>query len=128
MPTRFSCAQFACVTCVILLPDIAVPADYTSPESIAAITSTVALPPFTPRSIVIKASEADNVEDGAADDDAAAVTSLAAELTAASKTPALAALKDRLAPADFEKDDDSNGHIGFITGESCTIIMMHNDA
>jgi ubiquitin-activating enzyme E1 len=76
-----------------------------------------ALPPWEPKGGVrIKASDADATVEGA-DDDGEAVAALTAQLrAAAADAPALAAL--RLVPAEFEKDDDANHHIAFITAAS----------
>jgi hypothetical protein len=79
----------------------------------ALAAAEAALPPWAPRAVRIKTDEADATVEGG-DDDAEAVAAATASLRAAAADgAALAAL--RLAPAEFEKDDDANHHIAFIT-------------
>ena len=79
----------------------------------ALAAAEAALPAWAPRSVRIKADEADATVEGGDDDAEAVAAAVAALRAAAADAPALAAL--RLAPADFEKDDDANHHIAFIT-------------
>jgi ubiquitin-activating enzyme E1 len=75
-----------------------------------------AIIPFTPKQVRIKADENDATVEGG-DDDGEAVANLTATLRAAAADPvSLKAL--HLIPAEFEKDDDTNHHIAFITSAS----------
>jgi len=80
-----------------------------------AAAAAVALPPFAPKAVTIATNEKDKAAVDVAEDDEpaiaaarAALTALAAEFAAGRPAPALA-------PAEFEKDDDANGHIDFLT-------------
>eukprot|EP00753_Platysulcus_tardus_P002769 PLAT11883.1.p2 GENE.PLAT11883.1~~PLAT11883.1.p2 ORF type:complete len:1075 (+),score=593.60 PLAT11883.1:102-3227(+) len=68
--------------------------------------------PFVPKSARIKVGDEDDVEEGM-DDDAEVLAALSAELSADAYLAGIDA--DKVTAADFEKDDDSNHHIDFIT-------------
>ena len=113
-------------------------AEQGSPEGVAKIASTVDLPEFKPKTLKIKESEEDKTEEGA-EDDREVSGALAQRVTvggclhcgccrrlqqvAQHLTEELRAKADRvdgfkgvnLNPSSFEKDDDSNHHIDFIT-------------
>jgi len=72
----------------------------------------VQIKPFAPKSMKIKVNDQDTTQEGA-DEDADVVERLAAELALISPSPDTAA---RIAPTEFEKDDDANFHVAFMAG------------
>jgi ubiquitin-activating enzyme E1 len=94
---------------------VELPADYNDTASLAAILSTMKVPEFVPKNARIKASETDTTEEGA-DDDGEAVATLTRQLSELATK--LSGSISKLAGAEFEKDDDSNHHIDFITAAS----------
>ena len=78
-------------------------------EQLRAIAKKSVVAPFVPRSVTIKADDKDQAEEGGADDQTIA-DQLFEELGKIGDVQAM-----RLEPVDFEKDDDSNFHILFIT-------------
>ena len=97
---------------------VPMPAGWDSHDVIDPILAGISVPPFVPKGVKIKTSETDTTVEGG-DDDADAVASLTSQLQAtaaaggSSSGTSLAGVN--LTPADFEKDDDSNHHIDFIT-------------
>jgi len=83
-------------------------------DAIAKMAGQVKLSSFQPKDVKIKVDEKDNTREGCVDDDEA-VRALIAEMSAMGKT-----LKNgkQCTPADFEKDDDSNFHIAFISASA----------
>jgi len=84
-------------------------------DRIKEITDTVNVPPFVPKSgikIAVTDSEAQAAAEGAVSD-SALLEQLMAQLPAADSFGKL-----RIMPHEFEKDDDSNGHIDFIVAAS----------
>lgn len=77
---------------------------------IAKLAAEVKFADFKPREMKIKVDDKDTTKEGCQDDDEA-VRQLSAQMSALGKQ--LEASK-KLDPADFEKDDDTNFHIGFI--------------
>jgi len=96
--------------------DVVLPDDFDSIEVVGPLLDEVApsIPAFVPRVVRIKTREDEAVPEGGGDDDDEAVRRLTAELQ--SYIPELGALAFN--PAEFEKDDDSNGHIDFVTAAS----------
>ena len=77
------------------------------------VLAQVKVPEFTPRSNVRVQTNDNEPVSNAAAEDSAAIDELAAAL------PVPASLAGyRMQPLDFEKDDDSNGHIDFVTAAS----------
>ncbi|XP_063956130.1 ubiquitin-like modifier-activating enzyme 6 isoform X1 [Lytechinus pictus] len=87
-------------------------------ETIEAILANVPVPPFVPSSKRIVTDESEGKEEKTEGAGATDMTSAAKELKAALKSGKAASALLRLTPAEFEKDDDSNGHIDFITAAS----------
>mmetsp|Transcript_75622 Transcript_75622/g.175329 ORF Transcript_75622/g.175329 Transcript_75622/m.175329 type:complete len:1032 (-) Transcript_75622:152-3247(-) len=83
-------------------------------EAIARMTAAVRLGTFQPKDVKIKVDDRDTTREGCLDDDDA-VRALAVEMAELGKR-----LKDSkpCAPAEFEKDNDSNFHIGFIAASA----------
>lgn len=108
---------------------INLPAGYDTDSVIGPVLDGISLPPFAPKNVKLKADEKDTTVEGA-EDDSLVVAALTAELekigesyatsSSSSSSSATAANNDnvKLYPADFEKDDDSNHHIDFITAAS----------
>jgi ubiquitin-activating enzyme E1 len=96
---------------------VEVPADWDSTESLGRIASGVHLPPFAPKKVAIKSGDDDQTVEGGEDDDKVAAT-LVGELTALAADAPGKIEAGKFFPADFEKDDDSNHHIDFITAAS----------
>lgn len=96
------------------------PTNWASPESIAKNAATAPVPTWAPRQEVIKTDEdGDEVKEGAADDEVATQQAAIRLAAHAEASPALLAeMAERLAPEEFEKDDDSNHHIDFVTAAS----------
>jgi ubiquitin-activating enzyme E1 len=94
--------------------DTPLPAGWDSPAVLGPALA--ALPPatFVPKSVRIKSGEGDTTVEGG-DDDGQAVEEATRRLTELAPA-ALTALT--FAPAEFEKDDDSNSHIDFIAATS----------
>jgi ubiquitin-activating enzyme E1 len=103
---------------------IALPANWNTPEVLLPMLSHVEVPPFAPKVVVVKTDERDNTTMEGAEDDRDVVARLTAELTAIAEgqasdlVPASGLDSIALFPAEFEKDDDSNHHIDFITQAS----------
>lgn len=81
------------------------------------IIASIDVPEFVPKSQRIKASETDTTEEGA-DDDGDAIRELTAKLNAVKEGVLAEGKPLALAAAEFEKDDDTNHHIDFITAAS----------
>lgn len=80
---------------------------------IKAVADSIQVPPFTPKSgVKIQVNENEPVPEGG-DNDASQLSSLMKQLPAPSSLAGY-----RLLPAEFEKDDDTNYHIDFITAAS----------
>ena len=92
---------------------VALPPGYDSPAVLGPINASIVLPDFVPKAVKIKASETDDTVEGA-DDDRDAVAALTAELSALAASGSVAGAP-RLTAAEFEKDDDTNHHIDFVT-------------
>jgi len=84
----------------------------TDRDAIKKMAAAVSLTPFKPKEMKIKVDDKDTTREGAADDDEA-VRKLAEELSSISGTAAGAT--SSIEAAQFEKDDDTNFHIAFIT-------------
>lgn len=82
-------------------------------EAVAKMAATVELTAFQPKEVKIKVDDKDTTREGCLDDDDA-VRILAAKMAESTQ------LKDskQCEPADFEKDDDSNFHISFISSSA----------
>jgi len=80
-------------------------------EVVAKMAAAVEVAQFQPKEVRIKVDDKDTTREGCVDDDEA-VRALAAKMADLGKQ-----LKDskQCVPADFEKDDDSNFHISFIS-------------
>jgi ubiquitin-activating enzyme E1 len=94
------------------------PNGWDSTASLAAELAKIPVPEFRPTNVRIKANEKDTVVEGGEDDGPfcdAAVAKLR-QLASSLGPDGLKNLK--FTPAEFEKDDDSNGHIDFITAAS----------
>ncbi|ORX70907.1 ubiquitin-activating emzyme E1 [Linderina pennispora] len=81
-------------------------------EHIKAVATAVSIPPFAPKSGV-KIQVNENDDSGSGDADASQLDELINSMPDPSSFAGV-----RLSPADFEKDDDSNFHIDFITAAS----------
>lgn len=94
---------------------VELPAGWDTPEILTPLVTAVPVPEFAPRVVRIKTGEADQTVEGG-DDDREAVLATGKKLSelATSLGPAGMA-KLKLSAAEFEKDDDSNHHIDFIT-------------
>ena len=80
-------------------------------EYVKKVASAVMVPEFEPKAgVKIQVTESENVEQSV---DQAAIDEISAKLPLPSSMPGF-----RLIPADFEKDDDTNFHIDFITAAS----------
>lgn len=90
---------------------VAPPAGSHTREVLAPMLERVAVPEFVPRKVAIKSSDEDRVEEGG-DDDATVCEELTAQLNALDKAEVA---RLTIAPQQFEKDDDTNFHIDFIT-------------
>jgi len=88
-------------------------------EAFKVAASRVKLEPFRPKTVKIKVDANDTTVEGSADDDVvlAALMREVAKLGESSKNATVV-------PADFEKDDDSNFHIDFIT--ACSNLRARN--
>jgi len=88
-------------------------------DQIKEMVGKVHVPPFSPQQgVKIKSGETDTTEEGAEDDEQK-VANLIAELGQLDKTKYPIGESGRcFEPAQFEKDDDSNYHISFITQAS----------
>ena len=96
--------------------NVQLPAQWDSPANFEAAVSKIQVPDFQPKNVHIKSGENDKTEEGA-EDDRPVCDALVAKLSAiASNASGLSGYK--LTPAEFEKDDDSNHHIDFITAAS----------
>ncbi|KZW04092.1 ubiquitin activating enzyme [Exidia glandulosa HHB12029] len=81
---------------------------------IKAVANAVQIPPFTPKSgVKIQVNENEPVGEDGGDADAENLSQLMKQLPAPSTLAGY-----RVIPADFEKDDDSNYHVDFITATS----------
>ncbi len=103
-------------SCLGVLP----PSNWNDPEALAKNAATAPVPAWAPKQEVIKTDEdGDDVKEGAADDEVA-VQRAAQRLSehAAASPSLLADMAERLSPEEFEKDDDSNHHIDFVTAAS----------
>ncbi len=98
---------------------VELPPRWTDPATLVPVLEGITFPPFVPStSVRIKAGENDKTEEGA-DDDVPVYRAGAAKLSALAGTLDAATMKQyRLTPLEFEKDDDSNHHIAFITTAS----------
>ena len=99
---------------------VPLPADWNNPEALGKACATLDLPEWAPKKEVIKTDEdGDDVKEGAADDESV-VQQQAKQLAelAAGDAASLTSLAEKLTPEEFEKDDDSNHHIDFITAAS----------
>jgi len=83
-------------------------------EVVRKMAAGVELAQFRPKEVKIKVDDKDTTREGCLDDDEQ-VRALAAQMAELGKT-----LKDskQCVPADFEKDDDSNFHISFISASA----------
>ncbi|XP_030832808.1 ubiquitin-like modifier-activating enzyme 6 isoform X2 [Strongylocentrotus purpuratus] len=107
------------VSCARLLAavyNIPVSEDDLSKERLDAILAGVAVPPFVPSSKRIVTDESEGKE--GEEDESTDMSSASKEITAAIRSGKAVPGLLRLTPAEFEKDDDSNGHIDFITAAS----------
>ena len=88
---------------------------HTDEASFRKVLSNIAVPEFTPRSNVkIQVTENEAAQPSSANnDDNSDLTELVSSLPSASSLAGF-----RLTPMEFEKDDDSNHHIDFITASS----------
>ena len=97
---------------------LTLPAGWAEPAALSALLATIIVPAFAPKNVTIKTGDADAAVEGGADD-AEAAAAVSKELSAlgaavlAGTTPAFT-----LAPAEFEKDDDSNHHVDFVAAIS----------
>jgi ubiquitin-activating enzyme E1 len=83
-----------------------------SREEIARIASKVTVSPFVPKEMKIKADDKDNTVEGSADDE----TELRAKIASVSNLVDQLQMSDiEVIPHEFEKDDDTNFHIEFIS-------------
>eukprot|EP00388_Colpodella_angusta_P007581 GDKJ01021329.1.p1 GENE.GDKJ01021329.1~~GDKJ01021329.1.p1 ORF type:complete len:1075 (-),score=296.33 GDKJ01021329.1:141-3365(-) len=89
-------------------------------EEVRAISKRCTVKPFKSRHITIKTSETDTSVEGAADDEEV-VKKLCNQLSDAAQFGANAT---KVTPAEFEKDDDTNYHIDFIT--ACANLRARN--
>ncbi|KAI8322085.1 ubiquitin activating enzyme [Martensiomyces pterosporus] len=82
-------------------------------DHIKRAAAAIDIPPFTPKSgVKIQVNDSDNAEESGSND-VSRLDELAASLPDPSSFAGV-----RLSPADFEKDDDTNFHIDFITAAS----------
>jgi len=90
------------------------------PEQVKKMASMVEVVEFRPKEMKIKVDDKDTTREGCADDDES-VRKLVGEMAALGEK-----LKSSrpLAPAEFEKDDDGNFHIGFIA--ACANLRARN--
>ncbi|ELU01065.1 hypothetical protein CAPTEDRAFT_224089 [Capitella teleta] len=114
----FACAKmYACVNNIDISPDDS------SVESLSAILRSVNVPEFTPRNKKIVTDEsAKKPEDEETGDDSDAVAAQHIEEASRRHGGQMSAMK----PAEFEKDDDLNGHMDFITSASNLRAAMYN--
>lgn len=119
-----SCARLLAAVC-----NIPVKEDDLKQSSIEAILAEVAVPQFVPSSkrIVtdeseVKEPEKEEVGFGNVTDMKTAASDLMAAVKSGKATPDFL----QVTPADFEKDDDSNGHIDFITAASNLRATMYS--
>jgi ubiquitin-activating enzyme E1 len=91
---------------------VSLPEGWSTPDVLGPLLERVTVEPFVPRSVRIKADDGDATNEGA-DDDEVVVERLIGELRAVADKEDLS--KVALAPAEFEKDDDTNFHVDFIT-------------
>jgi ubiquitin-activating enzyme E1 len=101
---------------------LSLPAGWDDAAAFSALLMSISVPSFVPKNVVIKAGDNDTAVEGGADD-AVECSALATSLEAKAKSGigAGGAGGGRafvLAPAEFEKDDDTNHHIDFITAAS----------
>eukprot|EP00743_Colponemidia_sp_Colp-15_P000554 GILK01000622.1.p1 GENE.GILK01000622.1~~GILK01000622.1.p1 ORF type:complete len:1037 (+),score=209.76 GILK01000622.1:77-3187(+) len=95
----------------LLAFNFGLPANYDR-QYIRQVAGAMPSAPFQPKVVRIKADNNDQTQEGAADDD----TVLAALMQEMAVTDVRAIMSNRsLQPADFEKDDDANFHIDFIS-------------
>lgn len=88
-------------------------------DQIAAMVGKVQVPVFVPQSgVKIKAGDNDNTEEGAEDDEQKVATLLAELAKLDKKKYKLSETGKAFEVAQFEKDDDKNFHISFITNAS----------
>jgi len=90
-------------------------------DQIKKFATGVVIEAFKPKAMKIKADEKDSTVEGCQDDDElvrAMIREMQANASSSAKRTA------PLEPADFEKDDDSNYHIGFIT--ACANLRARN--
>eukprot|EP01138_Halocafeteria_seosinensis_P000609 gb/GECG01000624.1/.p1 GENE.gb/GECG01000624.1/~~gb/GECG01000624.1/.p1 ORF type:complete len:1091 (+),score=162.54 gb/GECG01000624.1/:1-3273(+) len=94
---------------------ISIPKDYDSPSALHPALDKLEIPEWQPKSMKIKTGDDDDTVEGA-DDDGVLAKELENKLASmANNEPKnLQAVAERLNPAEFEKDDDTNHHIDFI--------------
>ena len=92
------------------------PAGWDAPDALAPLLAAIRVPEFVPENVAIKAGEHDVTEEGR-EDDAAVCEVLTARLRALGEGEGAAERLSayRFAPAEFEKDDDTNHHVAFIS-------------
>jgi ubiquitin-activating enzyme E1 len=97
---------------------LALPAGWDAPAALERALAAVAVPDFAPKAVRIKSGENDTTEEGA-EDDGPICDAAAARLRQLAESLGAEGLRAfRLAPAEFEKDDDENGHVDFIAAAS----------
>jgi ubiquitin-activating enzyme E1 len=90
------------------------PAGWDAPAALAPLLAAIRVPDFAPKKVRIKSGEGDTTEEGG-EDDGPVCEALAARLRELAEAAGAEGLRAfRFAPAEFEKDDDSNHHIAFI--------------
>lgn len=96
--------------------NVPLPSGWDEPAKFVAEVSKVQVPEFQPKAVHIKSGEHDKTEEGG-EDDRPICDALVAKLSGmANSSTGLSGYK--LTPAEFEKDDDKNHHIDFITAAS----------
>ena len=96
---------------------VAVPADFADPAQLAATLADCDIPEWKPKSVRIQAGDDDETKEGGDDDDVVA-EGLSKQLAGMVGGAEVEAASKALQAADFEKDDDSNHHIDFITASA----------
>ena len=120
-PAAFSAADplhlgFVVETTALLAENLGLklPAGWDAPEALAPLLAEIRVPDFEAKKMHIKSGEADVGVEGSAED-GPACEALAARLGAVAEAVGAEGLRAfRFAPAEFEKDDDSNHHVAFI--------------
>lgn len=98
---------------------VSTPKDYNSVSALQPALQKVEIPEWQPKSMKIKAGDDDDTEEGA-DDDSKVANELDRQLQSMAQSEAkkLHGLSERLNPAEFEKDDETNHHIDFIAASA----------